>query len=101
MPVQCPILDDADELLWFTAVLVREPHNEYDANAIAIYSAQGKVGHLSSESALLYQDVLVEVERQGSQGAACSAFLRRADNGNWGVVLTVSDPDTCLEDLGQ
>lgn len=100
LPVDCAyLLDDSDDLPWFTAVLVREPDNEYDANAIGVWSPQGKIGHLSRDNALLYQDVLLEIERRGSQAAACSGFLRRAENGYWGVVLTVSDPDACLEDL--
>jgi hypothetical protein len=100
LPVQLPIVDEEPELLWFQAVLVREPDNEYDSNAIAVHSTRGKIGHLSRDDAELYQDVLLEIERQGSQAAACSAFLRRADNGNWGVVLALSHADYCLDDLG-
>jgi hypothetical protein len=60
----------------------------------------GKIGHLSREDAEEYQDVLIAVEDDGAQAGACSAFLRRADNGtNWGVVLVVSSPDICLEEI--
>lgn len=93
-------MEKEPELLWFQAVLVREPDNEYDSNAIAVHSTQGKIGHLNRDDAELYQDVLLEIERQGSQAAACSAFLRRANNGNWGVVLALSHADYCLDDLG-
>jgi HIRAN domain len=80
-------------------VLVREPDNEYDSNAIAVYSPAGKIGHLSREDAERYQDVLIALEERGADAGACSAFLRRADNGNWGVVLAVSSPHICLEEL--
>jgi HIRAN domain len=87
------------DLPWFQAVLMREPDNPYDSNAIAVYSPAGKIGHLSREDAEEYQDVLIAVEDAGADGGACSAFLRRADNGNWGVVLALSSPDICLREM--
>jgi hypothetical protein len=100
-----PVVDFAGEvaeeerLPWFTAVLVREPDNEYDPNAIGVWSPQGQIGHLSRENAEQYQPVLVMVEEMGSQAGACSAFMRQADNGMWGVVLALSTPGECLADL--
>jgi hypothetical protein len=87
------------DLPWFQAVLIREPDNAYDSNAIAVYSPAGKIGYLGREDAEEYQDVLIAVEDRGAHSAACSAFLRRADNGNWGVVLAVSSPDICLDEM--
>jgi hypothetical protein len=103
LPVGVWVADDVakrePDLPWFQAVLVREPDNPYDSNAIAVYSPAGKIGHLSREDAEEYQDVLIAVEEGGAHGGACSAFLRRADNGNWGVVLVVSSPDIYLDEL--
>jgi HIRAN domain len=103
LPVGVWVADSVAErepdLPWFQAVLVREPDNPYDSNAIAVYSPAGKIGHLSREDAEEYQDVLIAVEQGGAHAGACSAFLRRADNGNWGVVLALSTPDICLEEL--
>ena len=87
------------DLLWFQALLVREPDNEYDSNAIAVWSPAGKIGHLSRDDAEEYQDVLIAVEEDGAQAGACSAFLRGADKDNWGVVLVLSSPDICLEEF--
>jgi hypothetical protein len=98
LPVTVSVKDERD-LPWFQAVLVREPDNAYDSNAIAVYSPAGKIGHLSREDAEEYQDVLLAVEEGGAHGGACSAFLRRADNGYWGVVLALSTPDFCLEEM--
>jgi hypothetical protein len=95
------IVEEEPDLPWFTALLVREPDNQYDASAIGVYSPHGKIGHLSKDNAWLYQDVLLEIERRGQQAAACSGFLRRADNGYWGAVLVLSDADACLEDLAR
>lgn len=99
LPVTTDIATDEPDLPWFQAVLVREPDNPYDSNAIAVYSPVGKIGHLSRDDAERYQDVLISVERRGSHGGACSAFLRRADNGYWGVVLALSFPEICLNEM--
>jgi hypothetical protein len=93
------IAEREPDLPWFQAVLIREPDNPYDSNAIAVYSPAGKVGHLSREDTEDYQDVLLAVEDGGAHAGACSAFMRRADNGNWGVVLALSSPDICLEEM--
>jgi hypothetical protein len=87
------------DLPWFQALLVREPDNPYDSDAIAVWSPAGKIGHLSREDAEEYQDVLIAVADGGAHAGACSAFLRRADNGNWGVVLAVSSPSVCLREM--
>ena len=103
LPVGPWVADDVvkrePDLPWFQAVLVREPDNEYDSNAIAVYSPAGKIGHLSREDAEEYQDVLIAVEQGGAHGGACSAFLRGAGEDNWGVVLALSSPDICLEEM--
>jgi hypothetical protein len=103
LPVGPWVADDLvkrePDLPWFQALLVREPDNEYDSNAIAVWSPVGKIGHLSRDDAEEYQDVLIAVEEDGAQAGVCSAFMRRADNGNWGVVLVVSSPDICLEEM--
>jgi hypothetical protein len=99
LPVTVSVAKREPDLPWFQAVLVREPDNEYDCNAIAVYSPAGKIGYLTRDDAEEYQDVLIAVEDGGAHGGACSAFLRRATNGNWGVVLALSLPDVCLEEM--
>ena len=99
LPVAVSVADDEPDLLWFQAVLVREPDNPYDSNAIAVYSPAGKIGHLSREDAEDYQDVLIAVEDGGADAGACSAFLRTGSLGIWGVVLALSVPHICLQEL--
>jgi hypothetical protein len=94
-------VDASEEQPWFTAVLVGVPDNEYDSDAIAVWSQHGKIGHLGREDAMRYQPVLLTIEAMGSQGGACSAFMRQADNGMWGVVLALSPPRDCLTDLDE
>lgn len=85
----------------FTAVLIAEPDNPYDANAIAVYSPQGKLGHLSRDNALAYRPVLEEVARLGYSGGACEAHLTggQPDKPSFGVVLRLAEPDDCLAEL--
>lgn len=85
----------------FTAVLVAEPQNRYDANAIAIYSPQGRLGYLSREDAIEYHPVLEEVVRLGYDGGACEAHLTGGEPGkpSFGVVLRLADPFECLAGL--
>lgn len=86
----------AEELPWFTAALIAEPTNPYDPNAISVWSPRGMIGYLSRSDAVEYQPVMAALQAAGVSGGVCSAFLRRADNGMLGAVLTVSRPDICL-----
>lgn len=99
LPVATDVAASEPDLPWFQAVLVREPDNPYDSNAIAVYSPVGKIGYLSRDDAERYQEVIMTVERRGSHGGACSAFLRRSEVGYWGVVLALSHPRVCLDEM--
>jgi hypothetical protein len=89
-------------LKWFRAVLVREPENEYDENAIAVYAdAVGRVGYLNSDDAIDYQPVFEELDRHGCSIGGCPAFLIGGVRGkpNYGVILCLSEPDEIIRDL--
>jgi len=85
----------------FTAALVPEPENPYDSNAIAVYSAEGKLGYLSRESALDYGRLFAELIRRGYHGGACEASLTggTVDKPSFGVVLRLAHAESCLEEL--
>jgi hypothetical protein len=85
----------------FTAVLVPEPDNPYDGNAIAVWSPRGKVGYLSRHTAPEYRRLFAEVRRRGYDGGACGAHLTGGEPGKptIGVVLRLADAETCLEEL--
>jgi len=87
----------------FQAILLAEPKNEYDPNAIAVYSTYGKLGYLSRDTAVEYREVLEEVKRMGSDGGACTALLNggRPGKPSYGVTLLLADPDACLEELAK
>jgi hypothetical protein len=87
----------------FTAVLVPEPDNPYDTNAIAVYSHEGKLGYFSRDSAIAYRELFAEVKRLGYQGGACEAYLTggEADKPSFGVVLHLADAESCLAELAR
>lgn len=73
------------------ACLVREPKNEYDPNAIAVYIKGFKVGYIGRQEAGQYAAYVEQINAAGA-GAACHAHLtggwkRGNDEGSIGVVL--------------
>lgn len=84
----------------FTAALVPEPENEYDSNAIAVYSPQGKLGYLPRERAYEYRELFHELLTRGYHGGGCPAHLTGGEPGkSYGVVLRLADPETCLDEI--
>ena len=83
----------------FTAILVREPDNQYDANAIAVIGSFGKkIGHLSRDYAIEFQPLLQLCEAQGLT-ATCSAkmFGGTGRKQNIGVWLDIEPADVLME----
>jgi hypothetical protein len=78
------------------AVLVPEPDNEFDPNAVAIYlNGGGKVGYLSREDAIDYQPMVSELAAR-SQVGACEAVVLGGDASRqtqFCVWLHIAGPD--------
>jgi len=88
---------------WFRAVLFREPHNEYDENAIAVHAdGVGQVGYLSRDDAISYRGVFEALATHGISVASCPAFLIGGEAGkpSYGVILCLSSPERIVRDLG-
>jgi hypothetical protein len=83
-------------LRWFTARLVPEPDNPYDANAIAVYSGAGKVGYLPRERAPEYAEVFERLRWLGADSAKCPAFVDIAQRQ---IVLALAWPSVCLPEI--
>ena len=82
----------------FTVSLQREPENEYDANAVAVIGPYGKkIGHLSRDYAIEYNDLLRLLEARRLT-ATCSArmFGGRGAKLNVGVWLDIEPSDVLL-----
>jgi hypothetical protein len=98
--VQTCRADDEDDRV-FNAILVPEPNNEFDANAVGVWSSCGKLGHLPRDEAVLYRPLFDEIRRRGYDGGACEAVMRGGtpDKPNIGIVLRLSRPEICLAEL--
>jgi hypothetical protein len=95
------VAQDEPERRWFRAVLIREPENPYDSNAIAVYAEVGKqVGYLSREHASDYHEVFESLAKRGYQAGSCPAMLMGGGGRkSYGVVLALSSPGHVMGDL--
>jgi hypothetical protein len=88
------------EIYETTAVLMREPDNKHDSNAVAVYlESSGKVGHLSRDNAIAYQPLLQRLAKKKMVGS-CRAVVvgGTIDKPNWGVFLDLADPENALDE---
>jgi hypothetical protein len=80
-----------------TAMLVPEPNNPHDRNAIAVEIEGKPVGHLSREGASAYSKLAKQLLRRSAVGS-CAAEIRGGwrrpggDEGYYGVVLDLAPP---------
>jgi hypothetical protein len=83
------------------ATLVPEPDNPYDPNAVAVYIAGRKVGHLPRPAAQAFAPVGRRLAEQRQVGA-CSATIAGGwdrgdgDTGHFGITLDLAHPDQLL-----
>lgn len=92
--------DDEDDRV-FDAFLIPEPDNEFDANAVGVWSSVGRVGYLPRDDAVEYRPLFDEIRRRGFDGGGCVAVMRGGtpDKPNIGIVLRLSRPEICLAEL--
>jgi HIRAN domain len=94
------VAQEEPERRWFRAVLVREPDNPHDSNAVAVYAEGGKqLGYLSREHASAYHRVFESLVKRGYKGGACPAMLMGGGHKSYGVVLALSSPGHVMGDL--
>jgi HIRAN domain len=82
-------------------VLVAEPANPYDPNAIAVHASTGHVGYLPRDVAPDFGSVFAELQRLGYSGGRCGALITGGtpDKPSNGIVLLLDYPDVCLRHL--
>jgi hypothetical protein len=83
------------------AMLIPEPNNPYDPNAVAVYIDGWKVGHLPRPAAQALAPVgqrLAEQQRVGVCSATITGGWDRGDGdtGHFGVILDLAHPDQLL-----
>jgi HIRAN domain-containing protein len=94
------VADEEPDRRWFSAILVREPDNAHDSQAVAVYAqGGGKLGYLSRADARRYAQVFEWLELRGFGGAKCPAMLNGGGEKSFGVVLAISAPAAVLNDL--
>jgi hypothetical protein len=94
------VAEEEPDRRWFRAVLVREPDNPHDPQAIAVHAQHGGLlGYLSREDAERYAQVFKSLEKRGFEAAACPAMLMGGGAKSYGVVLAISSPGYVLNDL--
>jgi HIRAN domain len=94
------VADDEPDRRWFLAVLVREPDNPKDPEAVAVHAeGGGKLGYLNRDDARRYAQVFRSLEKRGYDAAACPAMLNGGGEKSFGVVLAISAPGPILNDL--
>jgi tetratricopeptide (TPR) repeat protein len=88
-----------DQYIRFDALLVPEPDNPYDPNAVAVVSEEyGTLGHLSREDALRYQGVFQALMRKSCLGETRASLIGGTrKKPSFGVVLDLLEPDQLLE----
>jgi len=79
----------------FDAILVLEPENAYDSEAVAIYSQRGKIGHAPRGSG--WFDVLDLLQHEGHNAATCRGSLIGGSNGKSLGAILHADPEEELD----
>ncbi len=74
------------------AVLVPEPWNEHDENAVAVMIGTRHVGYLPQGDALEYSRVLVPLAQQGLLAAARARVWAKDDGAVWARVTVMATP---------
>ena len=87
------------ETMEFMALLMPEPTNPHDPNAVQVWSLKDSVqlGYMAREQAEEYPDVSARLVETKS-AAVCRATLYRLRDG-WDVALHLLGPDACLDEL--
>lgn len=85
-------------------VLLPEPTNVYDANAVRVFLPAGRVGYLSRDDAVRYRATIDELAARGQVLAARASITGGwdrgdGDRGSFGVVLYMNDPDSLLREI--
>jgi len=85
----------------FTGILIREPNNAHDVNAVMVYSTQGHLGYLPREHAIEWAPVLDAVFQAGFKGLAVNAKIHGGEAGKPNIGCVVQLPSDCEELLAQ
>ena len=85
----------------FMAVLLSEPNNPKDPNAIRVCAEGGRtVGYLSRDYAIDYREAFALLGKHGHVGACRAKLIGGVgEKKSFGVMLNLKDPETILVDV--
>lgn len=88
-----------DQYINFDALLIPEPDNPYDANAVAVFSEKyQKLGYLSRGDALRYKRIFQALRKNNSAGRVRASLIGGTrDNPSLGVVIDLLGPDELVD----
>lgn len=93
--------------LEITALLIPEPDNPHDGNAVAVWIEGGQVGHLSRHDAQILQAKIIDINQTRQRAVACRGLILGGwdggggDRGHFGVKIFIdpADFDVDADDL--
>lgn len=88
-----PITESGVTLKSVRCILVPEPWNEQDPNAVAVMVAQNHVGYLAADLAASYTDGLLRIARLGSLATGEARIWAKSDDGIIRARVTILIPD--------
>jgi hypothetical protein len=74
-----------------TMLLIREPDNKYDKNAVAVYAPAGQIGHIPKEDAPSVVRELVRLEKKYKMPIAVYGRIGSGSDGVYGAFLCWPD----------
>lgn len=88
-----PITESGVTLKSVRCILVPEPWNEHDPNAVAVMIGQNQVGYLAAELAAWYTDGLQRIARFGRLATGEARIWVKSDDGMIRARLTILIPE--------
>ncbi len=88
-----PITEGGVTLNSVRCILVPEPWNEHDANAVAVMIGQHQVGYLAADLAVSYTDGLQCIARRGCLATGEARIWAKSDNGVIRARVTILIPE--------
>ncbi|MGX9670838.1 DUF2510 domain-containing protein [Mycobacterium sp. HM-7] len=93
-----PITERGVTLKSVRCILVPEPWNEHDPNAVAVMIGQNHVGYLAAELAVSYTDGLQRIARLGSLTTGEARIWAKSDDGIIRARVTILIPEASAFD---
>lgn len=88
-----PITEGGVTLKSVRCILVPEPWNEHDPNAVAVMIGQNQVGYLAADLAVSYTDCLLRIARRGFLATGEARIWAKSDDGIIRARVTILIPE--------